>query len=65
MYYFYECGICNALHPCKFAGDCRDDGNRYSGDELDERYGPENWTAVPMEEADKWPAPFWGEEVLV
>lgn len=25
----YECGICDCLHPWKFAGDCRDDANRF------------------------------------
>lgn len=25
----YECGICSALHPWDWAGDCRDDEARY------------------------------------
>jgi len=56
IYYFYECGICNCLHPCQFAGDCRDDENRFALDELEERYGYENVITVPMDEADDWPA---------
>lgn len=56
MYYFYECGICDALHPCQFNGDCRDDLNRHYTDELDAEYGDEHWTAVSMDEADDWPA---------
>jgi hypothetical protein len=55
MFYFYECGICDCLHPAKFEGDCRDDNNRFNADQLDQKYGPENWTAVPMSEADQWP----------
>lgn len=29
----YECGICGGLHPWDWKGDCRDDSNRYAGDE--------------------------------
>lgn len=56
IYYFYECGICDQLHPCGFAGDRRDDANRFALDELEERYGYENVVTVPMDEADDWPA---------
>jgi hypothetical protein len=56
IYYFYECGICDCLHPCGFAGDCRDDSNRFALDELEERYGYENVYTVSMDEADDWPA---------
>jgi hypothetical protein len=55
-YYFYECGICDCLHPCGYQGDCRDDLHRHFADELDAKYGDENWVAVPMGEADAWPA---------
>lgn len=55
-YYFYECGICDALHPCQSDEDCRKDETRFFADELDERYGSDNWTSVPMNEADDWPA---------
>lgn len=57
LYYFYECGICDQLHPCQFAGDCRDDSNRFTIEELEVEYGYENVMTVPMEEADDWPAP--------
>ena len=55
VYYFYECGICDQLHPCGFAGDCRDDSNRFALDELEERHGFANVVTVPMDEADDWP----------
>lgn len=35
---FYECGICDHLHPTNWSGDCRDDANRFlpdSGSEPD------------------------------
>lgn len=54
--YYYECGICDCLHPCGFTGDCRDDGNRFALDELDEEYGWDNVNIVSMEEADDYPA---------
>lgn len=56
MRYFYECGICECLHPCGFTDDCRDEANRFVIDQLDEKYGALNWTAVPMDDADKFPA---------
>lgn len=55
-YYFYECGICDCLHPCQFAGNCREDDKRFALDELEERYGVENVVVVPMDQADEWPA---------
>jgi len=55
VYYFYECDICDQLHPCSFTGDCRDDSNRFALDELEERYGFENVVTVPVDEADEWP----------
>lgn len=58
LYYFYECDICDSLHPCQFNGDCRDDKNRFTLDELEVEYGYENVVTVPMGEADDWPAPL-------
>lgn len=31
---FYECGICSCIHPWDWNGDCRDDANRFSLDDL-------------------------------
>ncbi len=29
---YYECGICDHLHPWDWSGDCRDDANRHTAD---------------------------------
>ena len=31
---FYECGICDCIHPWLWNGDCRDDANRLSLDDV-------------------------------
>ena len=31
---YYECSICDHLHPWEFNGDCRDDSNRFCDDEV-------------------------------
>ncbi len=31
---YYQCGICDHVHPWEFHGDCRDDGNRFTVEEL-------------------------------
>jgi hypothetical protein len=36
---FEECGGCGHLHVPEFRGDCRSDANRFSFDQLDEKYG--------------------------
>ena len=45
---FYLCVICEHFHPVEWDGDCRDDNNRYTTDELDEKYGSDGWVEVPM-----------------
>ena len=32
---FYECGCCGHLHPVEWNGDCRDDANRYTWDQIE------------------------------
>lgn len=32
---FYECGICEHLHPWEWAGDCRDDSSRFTHKEVE------------------------------
>lgn len=32
---YYECGICEHLHPWIFDGDCRDNKNRFGYDEIE------------------------------
>lgn len=55
MRYFYECGICECLHPCGYTGDCRDDTQRFALDEVESQFGQDNVTVVPMDEADDYP----------
>ena len=43
---FVECGSCGAYHKVDFYGDCRDDGERFGPDQLDEQYGPFGWQEV-------------------
>ncbi|HEY6766622.1 MAG TPA: hypothetical protein VI386_17825 [Candidatus Sulfotelmatobacter sp.] len=45
---FYECGICGHCHPILWDGDCRDDNNRFTNQELDDKYGADGWEEVPM-----------------
>lgn len=40
---YYECGICDHLHPWGFNGDCRDDANRFCSDEV-----PDDAEILPM-----------------
>lgn len=42
MEIFYECGICGHCHPWDWNGDCRDDANRFTNDQLDVRFGGES-----------------------
>lgn len=44
---YYRCGICECYHPADFNGDCRDDGNRFTADEIDAKHG-DDWEEVPM-----------------
>jgi len=44
---YYRCGICECFHPIAWNGDCRDDANRFSADELDAKYGLK-WNEVEM-----------------
>ena len=45
---FYACDICGAWHPAEWNGDCRDDANRFSTYDLDDKYGPwpDGWEIV-------------------
>jgi hypothetical protein len=54
---FRHCGVCGQYHPADFEDDCRDDTKRFSAGQLDEQYGPGNWTDV-----DEWICDQCGEE---
>ena len=48
---YYECGICGSIHPWDFGGDCRDDSNRLSPDQISD--WSEVWTWEDRLEADE------------
>jgi hypothetical protein len=50
---YADCGCCDHYHPETFGGDCRDDSNRFTADELDERHGPDGWSICNPEEAEE------------
>ena len=41
------CGCCGSFHPPKWNGDCREDANRFTEDELDQKHGAWGWVEVP------------------
>lgn len=45
---FYECGICGHIHPWEWDGDCRDDANRLTLNELDDQYGENGYELRSM-----------------
>lgn len=47
---FYECGICDHVHPWDWDGDCRDNANRFTRDQLDERFGPHGYELRSMDD---------------
>lgn len=47
---FYDCEICGHFHPWDWKGDCRDDANRFSYDQLDARYGADEYEIRDMAE---------------
>lgn len=47
---YYECGICECIHPWDWNGDCRDDANRFACDELDAKHGALNWELLGMDD---------------
>lgn len=47
---YYECGICDHVHPWDFDGDCRDDANRFTAEALDAKHGPHGYELLPMDE---------------
>jgi hypothetical protein len=46
---FYECEICGHCHPWEWNGDCRDDANRFTNEQLEAQYG-DDLELVPMED---------------
>jgi hypothetical protein len=53
---YYDCGICGHFHPWNWNGDCRDDANRLTYNDLDELHGGNGYVIRTMAErvaADK------------
>jgi hypothetical protein len=42
---YYECGICGSFHPWNWDGDCRDDANRFSIEQLNKKHGVTSWVS--------------------
>jgi hypothetical protein len=38
-----ECDSCGHFHREEFTGDCRDNSERLTGDQLDAHFGPAGW----------------------
>jgi hypothetical protein len=36
---FYECDICGHIHHWDWNGDCRDDANRFTLEQIEKQYG--------------------------
>lgn len=49
---YYDCGICGHNHPIAWDGDCRDDANRFTDAQLDEKHGADKWLQLDMQDAD-------------
>lgn len=49
--YYDLCGCCGHYHRPTFAGDCRDDSERFSAQQLDDKHGPqgEGWEETDEE----------------
>jgi len=47
---FYECDICGHCHPWDWDGDCRENSNRFTNDELDRRYKADGYELASMDE---------------
>lgn len=44
---YFDCGGCGHYHRKGWAGDCRDDAERFTAQALDDKHGPEGWEEVP------------------
>lgn len=60
---YYDCGICGHFHPWDWRGDCREDANRLTYDQLDEKHGIDGFEIRSMAdrvEADAYESAFGG-----
>lgn len=47
---YVECGSCGHFHRAEFGGDCRNDAERFTADELDAKHGENGWIYESEEE---------------
>lgn len=45
---FEECGCCGHYHRPDYFGDCRNDAQRFSANDLDDKFGPNGWMPVDL-----------------
>jgi hypothetical protein len=45
---YYACEVCGHNHPWAWNGDCRDDANRFTDQQLDTRHGPSGYELAEM-----------------
>lgn len=48
---YFECGICSSWHRADWWGDCRDDRERLTVDDINARHGDLGWEEVDQEDA--------------
>lgn len=46
---YIECGCCGHFHTPQFQGDCRNDSNRFTADQLDTKHGANGWDFLDIE----------------
>jgi hypothetical protein len=50
---YYLCGICGAHHPWRWNGDCRDNTNRFTYEQLDTLHGSSGWDERSTDERER------------
>lgn len=47
---YYDCEICGHYHPWEWNGDCRDNANRFTCNEIDAKHRREGYEIRTMDE---------------
>jgi hypothetical protein len=47
---YVECGSCGGFHRSDYWGDCRNDAERFTAEDLDTKHGPNNWDYLSIED---------------
>jgi hypothetical protein len=53
---YYECGICDHIHPWDWYGDCRGDANRLTLDDIPQDAELLSWEERCEADCMRWPA---------